>query len=44
MLYMIHYISNINKSNIACQLPLFMLNLKTQKGTNFFEKHASFKL
>ena len=29
MLYMMHYITNINKSNIAGQLPLIMTNLKT---------------
>ena len=36
MLSMMHYITNVNKSNIASQLPLIMTNLKTQNGTNNF--------
>ena len=36
MFYMMHYITNINKSDIASQLPLIMTNLKTQKETNNF--------
>ena len=31
---MMHYITNINKSNIASQLPLIMTNFKTWKETN----------
>ena len=35
-LYMMYYIININKSNIAWRLPLIMTNLKTWKETNNF--------
>ena len=36
ILYLMHYTININKSNIASQLPLIMTSLKTWKETNNF--------
>ena len=35
MLYMMHYINNINESNFV-NIHLFMTNLKIQQGTNIF--------
>ena len=44
MLYMMHYITNINNLNIASQLPLFMKNLKTLKETNNFPEPCTLSI